>query len=119
MKRMAVTLLAIAVWLIGCGKKDPAPVPPATNQPISGNPITAPVDYLGAVNQAQKHAVKVVDTVQVQQAVQQFHAAEDRYPRDLAELVKEGYLPKIPPLPAGMKYQYNPTTGQIKAVPAR
>lgn len=119
MKRLTVTLLTMSLAVAGCGKRDSAPTPPATNQPASGNPITAPVDYLGAIGQAQKQAAKVVDLAQVQQAIQQFRAAEDRYPKELGELVKEGYLAKIPSLPAGMNYQYNPATGQIRAVPAR
>ena len=112
-------LLATAL-LAGCGKSKPVTSAGTTNAPNSGgNPLTAPVDYVGAVGQAQKHAVKVVDTVQVQQAVQQFHAAEDRYPKDLEELVKEGYLPRLPQLPRGMEYAYNPASGQVKAVPAK
>ena len=116
MKHFALVFVGAALLVTSCGKKEPPTVPPATNQTSAGNPITAPVDYLGAVNQAQKHSAKVVDTVQVHQAIQQFNAAEDRFPKDLAELVKEGYLPKIPALPAGMKYQYNPANGQIKVV---
>lgn len=116
------------VWLLaaglfaGCGKSKPAApaaAANATNSASSGNPITAPVDYLGAMGQAQKHSVKVVDTVQVQQAIQQFQAAEDRYPKDLDELIKEGYLVRLPALPTGMEYAYNPANGQVKAVPAK
>lgn len=118
MKHIAAVVLGTAFLLAGCGGKEEAPTHAATNQTSAGNPITAPVDYLGAVNQAQKHSVKVVDTVQVQQAIRQFNAAEDRFPKDLAELVKEGYLPKLPVLPRGMKYQYNPANGQVKVVTA-
>ncbi len=118
MKHVAVILSGIVLVLAGCGQQESPATAPATNQASTGNPITAPVDYLGAVNQAQKHSAKVVDTVQVQQAIRQFNAAEDRFPQDLAELVKEGYLPKLPALPSGMKYQYNPANGQIKVVSA-
>ncbi len=119
MKTRILSLSVLAFVLAGCGHKEAAPPAPDTNSASSGgNPITAPVDYLGAVNQAQKHSVKVVDTVQVQQAIQQFQAAEDRFPKDLQELIKEGYLAKLPELPRGYNYQYNPTNGQIKAVSA-
>jgi len=120
MKAQIVAWLLAVCGLAGCGRSKPATTGGATNAASSGgNPLTAPVDYVGAVGQAQKHAVKVVDTVQVQQAVQQFHAAEDRYPKDLDELVREGYLPRLPQLPAGMQYAYNPANGQVKAVPAK
>ena len=119
-KALNLVCLLAAALLAGCGKNKPATTAGTTNAPNSGgNPLTAPVDYVGAVGQAQKHAVKVVDTVQVQQAVQQFHAAEDRYPKDLDELVKEGYLARLPALPTGMEYAYNPASGQVKAVPAK
>jgi hypothetical protein len=120
MKARIVAGVLLVCAFAGCGKSKPATATGATNAAASGgNPITAPVDYLGAVVQAQKHSVKVVDTVQVQQAIQQFHAAEDRYPKGLDELVKEGYLARLPQLPAGMQYDYSAANGQVKAVPAK
>jgi hypothetical protein len=119
MKPWFAGLLLAGALAAGCGQKTEQPGTASTNAASSGgNPITAPVDYIGAVGKAQKHSVKVVDTVQVQQAIQQFHAGEDRYPKDLEELVKEGYLVAVPKLPTGMKYQYNATNGQVKAVTA-
>ncbi|MBK9138734.1 MAG: hypothetical protein IPM17_08235 [Verrucomicrobia bacterium] len=118
MKSIGISLLAGTLTFVGCGKDHRASGAASTNQPATGNPMTAPADYLGAVGQAQKHAAKVVDTVQVQQAIRQFQAAEERLPKDLAELVKEGYLPRIPALPQGMRYDYNPANGQIRVVPA-
>jgi predicted small lipoprotein YifL len=119
MKRTTLPLLAAALTLAACGQKTPSAPPATTNQSTTGNPLSAPADYLGAVGQAQKQAAKVVDTVQVQQAIRQFQAAEDRYPRDLAELVKEGYLPRLPALPSGMRYQYDPASGLVRAVPTQ
>lgn len=117
MKTRILSPLVLACLLIGCGHKEAAPETKPTNSASAGgNPITAPVDYLGAVNQAQKHSVKVVDTVQVKQAIQQFQAAEDRYPKDLQELIKEGYLVKLPELPKGYNYQYNAANGDLKVV---
>jgi hypothetical protein len=118
MKTTLCVLLAAAALGSGCGGKPKEPAPSTTNT-AGGNPITAPVDYVGAVGQAQKQAAKVVDLVQVQQAIRQFHAAEDRYPKTLDELVREGYLPALPKLPAGLKFEYNPATGQVRAVPGQ
>lgn len=116
--KMTLFVLLAAALASGCGGKPKEPTPSVTNT-AGGNPITAPVDYVGAVGQAQKQAAKVVDLVQVQQAIRQFHAAEDRYPKTLDELVREGYLPALPRLPAGLKFEYNPATGQVRAVPAQ
>jgi hypothetical protein len=80
----------------------------------AGNPITAPVDYLGAIGKAQRSATKVIDTVGIKQAIGQFFAVEGRYPKDLNELVTEKYLPAVPKAPAGAKLIYNPTNGDVK-----
>lgn len=103
--------------LFGCGQREPSAEGGKTNTAATaGNPIAAPADYVGAVGRAAKHSAKVVDLAQVTQAIQQFHAGEDRYPQNLDELVKEGYLVKLPALPAGMRYDYNAANGQVKAV---
>jgi hypothetical protein len=118
MKMLWSTGLLAVVLSVGCGGKPKETPAPATNA-ASGNPLTAPVDYVGAVGQAQKTAAKVVDLVQVQQALRQFQAGEGRNPATLEELVKEGYLAALPKLPAGLKLDYNPATGQVKAVPTQ
>ena len=104
---------------VSCSKKETEAQPaPSSNAPAaSGNPLTAPVDYLGAVAKGQKMAVKTVNTVGIQQAIQLFQAQEGRLPKDLNELVRPEYLPKLPTPPAGMKFSYNPTTGDLKTVP--
>jgi hypothetical protein len=101
--------------LLGCSKSDPTPeTKPAKS---SGNPITAPVDYLGAVAQGQKRAMKTLDQVGLNQTIQMFYANEGRFPKDLNELVKPDYLSTLPTPPPGMKFNYNPATGELKVVP--
>jgi hypothetical protein len=103
----------------GCGPKPTETKSgPAAKDSGSGNPLTAPVDYLGAVGAAQKRAARFADLTPVQQAVQAFQAGEDRLPANLQEIVKEGYLPKLPTAPAGSVLAYDPRTGQVKFVPA-
>ncbi len=111
-------LLAIlAAGLVGCGKDATSEPASTTNRPTAGsNPLNAPTDYLGAVAKAQKGAVKTVDTASLNQAIQLFYAQEDRYPKDLQELVTEKYLPALPTPPAGMKFHYDPKAGSIKIV---
>lgn len=116
MKHVGFLLLITGLLLSACKKEQPNPAP--TNASAStGNPLTAPVDYLGAAAKAKRTAEKTVDTVALNQAIQLFYAQEGRYPKSLSELVGPNYLSKLPQPPPGMKFDYNPTTGQLKAVP--
>ena len=119
MKRNVLLAAAVSLGLIACGEKQPAStVAPSTNQAATGgNPLTAPVDYLGAVGKAQKVAAKTADLISLNQAIRLFHASEDRFPNDLNELVSEGYLPRLPTLGAGTKLSYNPARGEVRIVP--
>jgi hypothetical protein len=112
---LAVPLLMAGCLFFGCGKSDQQPG--NANKSSSGNPVTAPVDYLGAVAQRQKRAMKSLDESGLNQSIQMFYAAEGRYPKDLKELVRPDYLSALPTPPAGMKFDYNPATGQVKVVP--
>jgi ABC-type Fe3+-hydroxamate transport system substrate-binding protein len=119
MKKILLLALAILVNMVGCGKRSEQPnVPQSTNKVTNttGNPITAPVDYLGAVGQAQKTAIKVIDTTAVAQAIELFNAQEGRFPTSLDELVQKRYLGRIPDLPKGFKYQYDPKTGKLRVI---
>ncbi len=121
MRSHVLLCAALLAMLTACGKSE-SPTTTAgakkTNSSYSsGNPITAPVDYLGAVGQAKKTSTKVVDVSTVQRAVQAFQAGEDRLPANLQEIIKEGYLPKLPAPPYGMKYYYDPRSGQVKIAP--
>lgn len=113
--------------LVGCGEKSAAPTKAgATNSSAasfennsSGNPVTAPVDYLGAVAKAKKTGAKVADLAPLRQAIQMFKTEEDRFPKDLNELVSKQYMPAIPAAPYQMKYAYNPANGNLSLVPAQ
>ena len=112
-----LSLLAAAALLAGCGKKTEAP-PAATNAAAprydSGNPLTAPADYVGAVVQAKKYSEKQIDLAYVNQAIQQFQAGEGRLPKSLQELVDEHYLGQVPVPPIGYQIDYDPATGTFK-----
>jgi hypothetical protein len=123
--------LATLVFFLGaCG---PSPKPsssthppdtnaaatPSTPQDPSGNPLTAPVDYLGGLGKAKHSAQRTVDLANVSRAVQMFYASEDRYPKDLKELVTEGYLPQAPVAPPGMRLIYNPSSGEVRIIRAQ
>src|SRR5206468_11882641 len=118
MKKALLFLLLGGLALSGCGKKEAKSTASSTNENnATGNQLTAPVDYLGAVAKAKKSAEKTVETVSLNQAIQQFSVAEGRYPKDLNELVTEKYLPKLPEPPYGMKIVYDAAKGEVKVVP--
>ena len=111
------SLLAV-LFLVGCGDKNSSAPAPATNA-TSGNPLTAPVDYLGALDKGRRNAIKTVDVVQITQAIQLFNADQGRFPKDLNELVATKFLVKIPDAPYGMKIDYDAATGTVKVVKAQ
>ncbi len=120
MKTFNLLLLSLAAGLVlaGCGSSDSGKSAQATNATPNyntGNPITAPVDYIGALGQAQKFAIKTIDVSYLNQAVQQFNAAEGRLPKDLKELVPN-YVGKMPQAPYGSKIVYDTNSGTVTVV---
>ncbi len=116
MRAICATAAASLTLLVACTKKETAAQPNLTNN-SSGNPLTAPVDYLGAVNQARKSAVNTIDNAGLTKHIEMFHAQEGRFPRDLNELVQKRYIQGVPAPPQGMRFDYNPQTGDFKIVP--
>ena len=110
-----IALAAACLGLLGCKEKAETQSPPADSS--SGNPLTAPADYVGAIGKAQKSAQKTLSTVGLDQAIKTFAAEEGRYPNDLNELVSKGTIPSLPRAPTGMKFDYDPKTGMVKVVP--
>jgi hypothetical protein len=115
MKTPLYLLLAGALFLAGCGEKaDPSAAAASTTNAPGSNPLNAPSDYLGAIVDAKQRAVKTIDTVSLDQAVQTFSVEHGRYPKDLDELVQTKVIPKIPDPPYGMKLVYDANTGTVK-----
>ena len=111
--------VALAVILVACGKQTSKEEAPKESGTSSGNPVTAPVDYLGAVAGAKKKMEGNIGLSSMTQAIQQFQIAEGRLPKELSELVTKGYLGQIPKPPYQMRYQYNPATGELAVVPVQ
>ena len=117
----SILVLFLLVCVSGCGgsdsetdaESDPAV---ATSENGSGNPLTAPVDYLGAVNQAQKSSANKLSLMGIQQAIQQFKIMEERLPKNLAEVVSSGYISRLPEAPRGSSIVYDPKTGLVSTV---
>jgi PBP1b-binding outer membrane lipoprotein LpoB len=114
MKVILVISLLSGLFLTGCGDSGSKSTK-ATNETAS-SVITAPVDYLGAIDKGQQHAIKTIDVASINQAIQMFQVSEDRLPKDLDELVTMKYLPSVPKAPRGKKIVYDANTGTIKIV---
>lgn len=120
MKKYVGSILSIC-FLVGCGSSDEkssAELKESTVQASEeGNPLAAPVDYLGAINKANKFANKSIELAQVNKAMQEFKITEGRNPEDLAELVESGFLAQEPKAPYGMEVKYDPQTGKVTIQP--
>ena len=115
MKKAFTFLFAAAClcFFAGCGEKKPS----SDSGTSSGNPLTAPADYVNALDKAQKSATKTLGTVGLDQALKTFYTEQGRFPTNLNELVAKGTLTQLPPAPRGMKYDYDSKSGVIKVVP--
>jgi hypothetical protein len=114
---MKISLLILAVaglFLTGCGDN----ASKKTTQTINAvsNVVDAPLNYIGAVVDAKKHAENVIDVSYINQDIQMFNASEGRYPKDLQELIPN-YLGRMPDVPYGYKLVYDTNTYTVKAVP--
>jgi hypothetical protein len=112
---LGLTAATLALLLVACG--DSAPPAAAPSSTSGGNPVTAPVDYLGAVAKAKKTAEGGIDVAALKKAIDAFSVDEGRLPKDLDELVTKQQLPKLPDPPYNMKFEYDAKTGNVKVVP--
>ncbi|HZF02054.1 MAG TPA: hypothetical protein VE344_09180 [Methylomirabilota bacterium] len=111
MKISFLLSIAVATLLTGCGKDSTATK--AVN--TVSNVVDAPLNYVGAVVEAQKHAEKVIDVSYINQDIQLFNASEGRYPKDLQELIPN-YLGKMPIVPYGYKIVYDTNAYTVSVV---
>ena len=111
MKAIHIFLISAAAAAAGCGDGS------KTSQAVNAvsNVVDAPLNYVGAVVQAQKYSEKQIDLAYVNQAIQQFQAGEGRTPTNLQEMIPT-YLGKMPEAPFGYKIVYDATAGAIKVV---
>ncbi|MSR64293.1 MAG: hypothetical protein EXS18_00745 [Verrucomicrobiae bacterium] len=123
MKRIMVSSLAVvAITLFGCSKSDQsnssAPTQPSasTNQPDSTGQALEKYGHTMAT--AKRTALTRTDLITVDRAIQSFQADRGKNPESLDELIKEGFLPRLPDPPKGKTYSYNPQTTEVKIVDA-
>ena len=116
MKTLLLIAAAAGLLLVGCGEKSDKPTQSTNTATSDGNPLNAPANYLGGLAKGHQSAVKTVDASSLNQAIQLFNVQEDRFPKDLNELVEKKYIPKIPDAPHGMKIVYDAKAGSVKVV---
>ncbi|HUA64574.1 MAG TPA: hypothetical protein VME24_01925 [Alphaproteobacteria bacterium] len=92
--------------LAGCTGGSSNSNAPATNTSAdSSSPAATP----------QVYAQKKVDLASLNQAVQQYNAAEGHYPDSLQALAPN-YIQKVPDAPAGYKFDYDANSGNVSLV---
>ena len=77
MRASRLGIVVVAAVMVGCGRSDPAEGPAQAGPPAS-NPLSAPVDYLGATAAGKKAAEKTVNLAPVLSALQQWRSEERR-----------------------------------------
>jgi len=113
---VGVCVLGVGIAVLGCGRPESSEAQ-GTGAKSEANPLSAPVDYLGATAAGKKSAERAVSLAPVLAALQQFHAAEDRYPARLQELVEAGFLARVPEALPGQALSYNPADGSVRWTP--
>ena len=108
MKAAFVVLLS-ATLLLGCNDSRQS----TEKSGDSGSVANAPADYLNSAAQAQRRAVKTVDVVAINKAVEAFYVQEGRFPKKLEELEDKGFMRAIPIPPTGMKLNYDTNSGVV------
>lgn len=123
MKRLLPILVVALIPFAGCGKKEPASQstpPPAPSDGMRTNQQDSTgqaLEKYGRTMATVKKSTEVkMDLITVNNAILAFQADRGENPSSLDELVTEKFLPKLPPLPSGKKYSYNPQTGEVKVV---
>lgn len=106
MKPTFALISLLGALLAGCGEK------PGT--PAKTDAATGPGDYLKSAAKAQKSAVKAVDTVALNKAIEMFYVQEGRFPKDLDEVVEKKFISEIPPAPVGMQIVYDAKAGMVR-----
>src|SRR5262245_28979434 len=109
--KIAFVVLLFTVLLAGCNE-----TPQSTEKSASssdGNVATAPAGYLNSAAQSQKKAVKTIDLVAINKAVEAFYVQEGRFPKTLEELEDKSFMRAIPLPPPGMKLNYDTNSGVV------
>lgn len=119
-QRLTAAMMAAAVALAfcaGCGEGD-SDSSEENEGEKTGRYESRKGDYVGALVEGKRHSEETLAVTQLNSELKQFNAMKGRWPKSLKELEawREAPLPK---LPKGLKYDYDPETGKLKAVPEK
>lgn len=107
---------ALGVWLAlskGGRTTQPRSTTSTTLAKNGQKPEVGVTDYIPFVVRQPKAIEIKMDQLAARQSVEAFKAQSGRLPKSREELEQAGY--PLPKLPAGQEYDYNPSTGEIKA----
>ena len=93
-------LCLVPILLVACSKK----AEPAVEASAAPAQLPAVESSVGAAVDANQLGSELAELTQV---VRKYGAEKQRVPKDLNELVTAGYLPSIPPAPAGKRFAIN------------
>ncbi len=96
-------LILLLVFTFSCNKK---------KEELT--PLNAPMKYGETMGKAIKKAKAMDEILYLKNKINTFQIQEGRYPNSLEELVEKGYIEKLPEPPEGMKFYYNPKTGNVE-----
>lgn len=74
-------------------------------------------DFRPVLAHTRQRQAATITAAQIEEAIRQFHLYMGRYPSNLVEVVKAGYVERIPDPPAGMGYLYDPQSGIFRIAP--
>ena len=95
-----ISILCTGIFFCSQGEK--------TADTISKTIVEQPLDKT-------KRTKLFADLTTISRAIQIFSAEKGRYPKDLQEMVDEGYLQSYPKEPYGGEYIYDAATGKVKS----
>ena len=96
-------IVVLLVTWIGCGKHSESSsgeTAPANAAAQANSPATAPPPIVPAPDETQIASL----VKELTQAVRKYSVEQRRVPKNLGELVANGYLISVPPAPAGKKF---------------
>lgn len=112
-------LLILTLMLTGCGSKSQDSQTHYSSSPTNKEEslVTAPVDYIASSIRIGENTKGTIELVTLRKAIESFQQQEERNPDSLEELVQKSYLKVLPTPPSGLKFEYNPKTGDVRLIP--
>ena len=108
MRVLAFVIPLAAGLLLGCNDARQQP------QKTSDSSVaSAPADYLKSAAESQKKAVKTIDLVAINKAIEAFYVQEGRFPKSLEEVEEKKFMRAIPLPPPGMMINYDTNSGVV------